>query len=415
MSSKLTPKGMRDFSPKDLYLRNIVISKIQAIFDTYGFRPIQTPSLEYVSTLTAKSGDEVSSQIFVIEGGEYGLRFDLTVPLARYLSADDSPRPFKRCVIDRVWRKEEPQRGRFREFYQADADIVGSSSMRSEIELLNLGLDVCKAFGFNSPRILLNNRKILDAIAASLDLGEKKFKVFRILDKLDKIGPKEVESLLESEIGSKSKELLKLINSGKTNSEKLDFASKISKEGADELRQIVSEIPNVEIDLSLVRGLGYYTGPIFEFKLSDKMGTVLSGGRYDGLLGIYGKDECAVGISVGVERLITLFEENENYSNKNPTKTKIFIASTSDQSYKKSLEIASILRSSGLCIETDISSRSLKKQLEYSNSFGIPIVIIAGDKDLQNDLVTLKDMRNSDERKIKTGEILQCIKSLNLS
>lgn len=414
MSSKLTPKGMRDFSPKDLYLRNIVISKIQAIFDSFGFRPIQTPVLEYVSTLTAKSGDEVSSQIFVIDGGEYGLRFDLTVPLARYLAADDSPRPFKRCAIDRVWRKEEPQRGRFREFYQADADIVGSSSMRSEIELLTLGLEVCKTFGFDSPRILLNNRKILDAIATSLNLGEKKFRVFRILDKLDKIGQKEVESLLEIEIGEKSKELLKLITYGKTNSEKLEFASKISKEGADELSQIVAQIPNVEVDLSLVRGLGYYTGPIFEFKLSDKMGTVLSGGRYDGLLGIYGRDEPAVGISVGVERLITLYEESETLKN-SPTKTKIFIASTSDQSYKKSIEIASLLRSAGLFVETDICSRSLKKQLEYSNSLGIPIVIIAGDKDLQNGVLTLKDMRNSDERKIKIGEILQCIKSLNLS
>lgn len=415
MSSKFTPKGMRDFSPKQMYLRLQVINKIREIFISYGFRPIETPSLEYLSTLKAKAGDEAESQIFIIDGNEYGLRFDLTVPLARYLASDDSPRPFKRFAIDRVWRKEEPQRGRFREFYQADVDIVGSFSMRSEIELLNLGISVCTAFGFNSPRVLLNNRKILDAIAITLNLTpNEKSKVFRILDKLDKVGEAEVRKMLDAVIASRTSDLMEIVTFSGTNSEKILFASKLSPDGAKELEEIANSCPFVEIDFSLVRGLGYYTGPIFEIKLSKGMGTVLSGGRYDGLLGVYGKNDPAVGISVGIERLITLLEENNSLSSP-ISQTQIFIASTSDSSYSGAFRIANELRTNGFNVETDICSRSLKKQLEYSNSLGIPIVIIAGDKDLQLDCVTLKDMRNSSEMKIKTGEILQCIKSLNLS
>ncbi|MDD5340762.1 MAG: ATP phosphoribosyltransferase regulatory subunit, partial [Candidatus ainarchaeum sp.] len=210
MSAKLTPKGMRDIGPEDMFIREEVIEKIRSAFRSCGYRPLETPALEYLDTLRAKAGPEVDKQIFVIDGNEYGLRFDLTVPLARYAASTDAPKPFKRYAIDVVWRKEEPQRGRFREFYQADADIIGSPSMRSEAELLRLAKDLCVAFGFDKPKIMLNNRKILDGVAAKLGVDvAARDEVYRVLDKLDKIGEAEVIRLLKEILGKKSDEVVK--------------------------------------------------------------------------------------------------------------------------------------------------------------------------------------------------------------
>ena len=415
--TKLTPKGMRDFSPKEMYIRQEVIQKIREIFKLYGFRPLETPALEYVDTLKAKAGAEVEKQIFVIEGGEYGLRFDLTVPLARFASSFDEAKPFKRYAIDRVWRKEEPQRGRFREFYQADADIIGSNSMRAEAELLSLGVEVCRSFGFEKPRILINNRKIIDGILDKVGLEKGKnekerSEVCRILDKTDKIGEIEVIKQIEELIGKpKASELAKVIVTKGSNKEKLEMVRSLSEEGVMELEQIIKMCDfDIEVDLALVRGLGYYTGTVYEVKLSEGMGTVLSGGRYDNLLGVYGQGAAAVGISVGIERLVTLLSER-NDSEKSiagkKTDTKVFICSIKPEVYEYSLEIARILRNAGVVCETDLNERKLGKQFEYVNSLGIPFTIVIGEKEKEEKKVTLRDMKKGSEEKMTKEQLLK--------
>ncbi len=406
---KLTPKGMRDIPPADMMLREETMDKIRDIFRSYGYRPLDTPAMEYLTTLQAKAGDEVSKQIFVIEGGEYGLRFDLTVPLARFASATDEPKPFKRYAIDNVWRREEPQRGRFREFYQADVDIVGSSSMRCEAELLSLARDVCSAFGFDKPRIMLNNRKILDGIAKKIGVSEEeKAGVFRVLDKLDKIGEDEVEKLLREILGGKTDEFLSIIRSGADNEKRIELAAKYSEDGASELKQILDLCDfEVEVDLFLVRGLGYYTGPVFEVKLSDDIGTVLAGGRYDNLLGVYGKDDPAVGISVGIERLITLLLERNKASKK--TNTKVFVAAVKSEFYSNAMEVSKKLRESGISCETDLNERNLRKQFDNVNALSIPYVIVLGQKEIESGELTLRDMTSGNEEKMPLEKIIEKI------
>jgi len=411
---KLTPKGMRDIGPEDMFVREEVVGKIRETFQRYGYRPLETPAMEYMETLRAKAGPEVDKQIFMIEGGEYGLRFDLTVPLARYAASTDAPKPFKRYAIDVVWRKEEPQRGRFREFYQADVDIVGSSSMRCEAELLSIADTICKSFGFDKPRILLNNRKILDAIAASLSLeGEAKGEVMRVLDKLDKIGEAEVEKLLIEIMGNeKAKKLLDIIRSKGDNKSKIALASKFSPDGAMELEEILSLCDfDIEVDLFLVRGLGYYTGPVYEIKLSEGIGTVMAGGRYDGLLGIYGQPSPAVGISVGIERLVALIgERKKGEAILKKTDTKVLIAAVKPEFYPYSQAVASRFREAGIPSETDLNERQLRKQFEYANSLSIPFVAVVGEREKQAASVTLRNMKEASELMVAIDEAIEKIR-----
>lgn len=407
---KLTPKGMRDIGPEDMFIREEVMGRIREAFQRYGYRPLETPAMEYLDTLRAKAGPEVDKQIFMIEGGEYGLRFDLTVPFARYAAATDAPKPFKRYAMDVVWRKEEPQRGRFREFYQADVDIVGSASMRCEAELLSIANTICGSFGFKKPRILLNNRKILDGISASLSLeGEAKGEVMRVLDKLDKIGESEVEKLLIEIMGKdKAKKLLDIIRAKGDNKSKLVIARKFSPEGAAELEEILSLCGfDIEIDLFLVRGLGYYTGPVFEIKLSEGIGTVMAGGRYDELLGIYGQPSPAVGISVGIERLVTLIGERKKEKDAlKKTDTKVLVAAVKPEYYIYSLEVASRFREAGIPCETDLNARQLRKQFEYANSLSIPYVAVVGEREKQAGSVTLRNMKEASELMVTLDEAI---------
>jgi histidyl-tRNA synthetase len=407
---KLTPKGMRDILPEDMLVRKQVISKIERIYRKYGFRPMETPALEYLDTLKAKAGEEADKQIFALEGEKLALRFDLTVPLARVTATNTFPRPFKRYAIERVWRREEPQRGRFREFWQADVDIIGSASMRCEAELLAMAREVCAEFGFEKPQILVNNRKILDALSEKLKLGAKKADVFRALDKLDKIGEAEVKNEITDLVGAaKTKELFSLITIKGTNNEKLKAAKKLSEEGATELREIVKLCEyDVEIDLSLVRGLGYYTGPVFEIKLAKGMGTVVAGGRYDNLLGVYGQADPATGISVGIERLITLILERDGKKKK--TYSRVFVASAKPDFYKDAAEIADELRSAGIEVETDLSERNLKKQFDYANALSIPNVAIIGAREIENKKVTLRNMESGKEESLSLKEVIKKLK-----
>jgi len=404
---------MRDIGPEEMFVREEVISKIRTTFQSYGYRPIETPAMEYLETMRAKAGQEVDKQIFVIDGDEYGLRFDLTVPLARFAASADVPKPFKRYAIDVVWRKEEPQRGRFREFYQADADIIGSGSMRCEAELISLARDVCIAFGFDKPKIMLNNRKILDGIAASLGVGgEERAEMFRVLDKLDKIGEEEVEKLLREILGKKADPLIKVIWAKGGNEEKLDIAAKYSEEGVKEMKEILAlcEFP-IEFDLFLVRGLGYYTGPVYEIKLSDDIGTVMAGGRYDNLLGVYGQPSPAVGISVGIERLITLIGEQKKGGTKK-TDTAVFVAAVNPEFYSYASEVAAKLRASSIMAETDLNERNLRKQFDYANSLSIPFVAIVGEREKREKKLTLRDMKSGKEESLKMEDAVERLRSI---
>lgn len=414
MSPKLTPKGMRDIPPEDMFIREEAIERIRRTFQLFGYRPLETPAMEYLDTLRAKAGPEVDKQIFIIEGGEYGLRFDLTVPLARYAAATDAPKPFKRYAIDVVWRKEEPQRGRFREFYQADVDIVGSTSMRCEYELLSIASTICQAFGFPKRRIMLNNRKILDGIAAKLGIeADVRGEVFRVLDKLDKIGEEEIERLLRDILGDKKAgELLKIIRAKGDNKAKIALAKKYNEEGAKELEEILSlcgEKFDVEVDLFLVRGLGYYTGPVFEVKLSEDIGTVMAGGRYDALLGVYGQPAAAVGISVGIERLVTLLAEQKKAIGKK-TDTRVFIACAKPEFYAYSVQVAAEFRKAGFACETDLNERNLRKQFEYANSLSIPFVAIVGEREAKGGAVTLRNMSDGKEESVPLGVAVSRLK-----
>ncbi|MEW6528989.1 MAG: histidine--tRNA ligase [Candidatus Micrarchaeota archaeon] len=424
MLKKLTPKGMRDFLPEEMIIREWVLEKIATIYRLYGFRPLSTPALEYMSTLEAKSGDEILGQIFKLENEEVGLRFDLTVPLARVAATNAIPKPFKRYSISAVWRKEEPQKGRMREFWQADADIIGSKNMRSESELLVLANDAIIALGFDKPLFILNNRKILDALVTRFGVEDKKNMIFRLLDKIDRFGLKKVREDIEKLMEKTNADaLFDVLAVQGTNTEKLAVAKKINEEAAKELEEIIVNAKtadaglNIIIDFFLVRGLEYYTGPIFEIKLSDNIGSVGGGGRYDNLLGFYGQNDYATGISLGIERLIYLIKERENKEQKQETKkrtikktyTRVFVASVKG-CFDQSVKIAGEFRKNGISTEVDLNERSLSKQFDYANALDIEYVAIVGEKEIKENKIRLRNMRSGAEELITLGKAMEKIK-----
>ncbi len=409
MFMKLTPKGMRDFLPEEMIVREEVRGRITGLYRKYGFRPMVTPAMEYLDTLRAKAGEEIDQQIFVLSDEKLAMRFDLTLPLARVAANSDFPRPFKRYYIAPVWRKEEPQKGRFREFYQADADIIGTKSMRAEAELLTMANEICADFGFKKPKIMLNNRKILEELAKKVGFVKQKDDVLRLLDKMDKIGQEAVEEGLRDILGVRADELMEYTANGRSNEEKLESVRKISAEGVSEIEEILSfcDFP-IEIDLSMVRGLGYYTGPVYEIKLSDDIGTVIAGGRYDNLLSIYGREDYATGISVGIERLITLILEKRKSRKK--TYSRVFVACAKQDFYKDSLQLANYFRKNGIAVETDLNGRNLRKQFDYANSLSIQYAIIVGQREIDSGKFTLRNMETGKEESLKKEKITAKLK-----
>ncbi len=414
--TKSTPKGMRDFLPEDMILRKQVFNRIEEIFKRYGYRPLETPAMEYLETLRAKAGEGIEGEIFEIAETtgetEYGLRFDLTVPLARVAANTAEPKPFKRYCISCVWRKEEPQRGRFREFWQADIDVIGCKSMRADAEILSIAREVVLAFGFEKPRVLVNNRKIMSAVIDKLDLGDNVDNILRILDKTDKIGEAAVREKLKKLVGEQAtRNVLDLIKMRGSNEEKLTQIEEVCREGVGELREILSLCKfEIEVDLALVRGLGYYTGPVFEIKLADNIGSIAGGGRYDHLLELYGQKDFATGISFGVERLVTLLNEKKIKSKeKQKTYTKVFVGCVNPELYDYALKIAGELRNAGIPTETDLNNRNLRKQMDYANSLAIPYFIVVGEREFKENKVTLKDMKTGNEDVLGIGEAIRKI------
>jgi histidyl-tRNA synthetase len=391
------PKGMRDFLPDEMQRREWAIDTIKSAYRRFGFVPMETPALETVEVLEKKCGEEIKGQLFRVDGGRLALRFDLTVPLARVASSNTFRKPFKRYCIAPVWRREEPQKGRFREFYQADADIIGCVSVRAEAELIAAACTAISELGFSGATVLLNDRRIISAIAGRL-LSGKEGEVLRILDKREKIGNAAAEELLVAAGAKKdaAKKLLAELAKPSDSAAKLKIAASYSPEAAKDLQEILRLLPEyskgikVELDFSLVRGLDYYTGPIFEIKLSEEIGSVGGGGRYDGLLAMYGQGDSAVGISLGIERLLALMK------GEGMKEAGVFVANVSEEFYDYALKVASQFRAAGIPAQTDLNGRKFGRQMEAAASSCTWIAVI-GEREKKENKVTLRNLETGKE------------------
>ncbi len=404
-----TPAGMRDFLPDEMRLRLWLKSIIEKEFIRYGFQPMDTPALEFMSLLKRKSSDEVVEQIFKIEGEDIGLRFEHTVSLARVVSSHlNLNKPFKRYVIDKVWRNEEPQKGRYREFIQADADIIGVKDMTAEVELLDLAKSVIEKLGFDikKAKFMINHREFLTTISKTWDVEDVNL-AFRIIDKFDKIGYEGVRDLLIDAFGeSKSSRILDSIYIDGDNNDILRYIEKYSKKASEEL-EFICKRSECEIVPYLVRGLSYYTGPVFEIKISDEIGTAIAGGRYDNLLSMFGQGDYAVGISFGFERLYYVLKKTNKIKLENDV---VYVAFTKD-TYDYALSITRNLRNHGINVDMNYSNRSLSKQLEYASSKGYKYTIIVGKREEESKTLTLRNMVSGEQTTINIENVYDILKS----
>ncbi len=440
------PKGTRDFSPAEMMRRTYIFETIKSVFRTYGFAPLETPAMENLSTLLGKYGDEGDKLLFkILNSGDYaaglndeqirtasqicekGLRYDLTVPFARYVvqHQNEISFPFKRYQVQPVWRADRPQKGRYREFYQCDVDVIGSRSLLNEVELIEIVERVFAKLKINVT-LKMNNRKILYGIAEAIGHADKMMDITVAIDKLEKIGLDNVkaelaERGLEQEAIDKLQPILEL--SG-TNAEKLAKlrdvigCSETGCKGIDEMSEIFGyveqlgiELP-IELDLSLARGLNYYTGAIFEVKAMDyAIGSICGGGRYDDLTGIFGlPNTSGVGISFGADRIydvmvgLDLFPEEVNFS------TKVLFVNLGQEEQLASLRIMHSLRDAGIAAEIYPESAKMKKQMEYANRRMIPFVVIIGGNELQEQKATVKNMRTGEQTAVAFGEVCDFLK-----
>jgi len=414
-------KGTRDFLPEEMILRQQVLEKIKYVFEIFGFQPLETPALEAWEVLSAKGagGPEILKETYNFEdfgGRRVGLRFDLTVPLARVIASNPNLNlPFKRYQIQNVWRYGDITKDRFREFLQADIDIVGSETMLADAEIIACVISVLTELGFKDFTVRLNNRKILSALAKYAGVPENKvIDTFRIIDKLTKIGEEGIKKELLTKISkaATTKILEIIVNKKESVLEELEKLVE-DKEGFEELKQIISYLkqmkvePKFEIDLSLARGLDYYTGPIFEVFAEEGIGSIAGGGRYDKMIGLFsGKNIPATGISFGIERMIEVMKERKIFEVKK-SNVKVFVIAVNDKVRDKVLKIVQILRNNSISVDFDLRLRSLSKQLDYANSLGIPNVIIVGEKELKNNSVKLKKMDTGKEISLKIDDMVK--------
>ena len=433
-----SPKGTRDFTPEEMILREFVMSRIKKVFESYGFDSIETSVFEDLEVLNAKSGEEVSKQIFKIEtekDRKLGLRFDLTVPMARFLANNPQlPKPFKRYAIAPVWRYEEPQAGRMRQFYQADIDICGSSSMEADVECIACALDCLKILGFKNLRVRLNDRKVLEGfiefikkkIPAEVKIEFSDLPIFRAIDKLGKIGIDGVRKELEK-IGLRPRqieELLKIIKVKGTFPEGLERLKKllqgisVGMDGLKELEQIfeLSKFYGISSllvpDFSMARGLDYYTGPIFEIEVESekKIGSIAGGGRYDNLIELLGgRFTPATGISLGIERVIEIMKE-EKMVDLAKTRVKVFVANVNEKVKPDAVKIAQDLRKVGINCQVDLMGRNLSKQLQFVDEMKIPFALILGEREIKSKKFKLRDMENKKELELSLEEIIKKLK-----
>lgn len=413
-------KGTRDFLPEEALIRQTIINKMKSVFERFGFLPLETPALESWEILSAKGtgGEEILKEAYVFEdkgGRKIGLKYDQTVPLARVIASNPNlTLPFKRYQIQNAWRYGDVAKDRFREFLQADIDIVGSDSMLADAEIISCVISTLSELGFKKFTVRINNRKILSALVKYAGVPEEKFlDVFRTIDKLIKIGESGVEKeLIEKGISKEaSKKILEFIKISDENA--LEKAEKLvkDKQGIEELKQIIYYLkkmkvePKFRVDLSLARGLDYYTGPTFEVFAEEGVGSLAGGGRYDKMIGLFlGRDIPATGISFGIERIIEVMKERKMIKAEK-SNVKIFVVAVNDKVRDKVLEIVQMLREKSIATDYDLRFRSLSKQLEYVDSLGIPFAAIVGEKELKEDSIKLRNMKTGKEKLIKTSEI----------
>ncbi|MEH1007043.1 histidine--tRNA ligase [Winogradskyella sp. ECml5-4] len=453
------PKGTRDFNAEDVAKRSYIMETIKAQFQIFGFQPIETPSFENSETLMGKYGDEGDRLIFkILNSGEFlkkisdedykskseailtskisekALRYDLTVPFARYVvqHQNDIEFPFKRYQIQPVWRADRPQKGRFREFYQCDADVVGSKSLFQEVEFVQLYDAVFSALKLEGVTIKINNRKILSGIAEVIGAQDKLIDFTVALDKLDKIGEEKVKDEMRSkgisEDGiSKLQPLFTLKGDFGNQIESLKSilnTSEIGLKGIEELEFINTAISNLELktaklqlDVTLARGLNYYTGAIFEVSAPEgvKMGSIGGGGRYDDLTGIFGlKDMSGVGISFGLDRIYLVLEELGLFPSTITESTKVLFINFGDEEALFSLNAVTKLRQANVKAElfpdAAVSGKQMKKQMNYANRRNIPFVVLVGEEEVKAKLFTLKNMDSGAQNKLSFDELLEVLK-----
>jgi len=446
------PKGTRDFSPIEMAKRNYIFDTIRQVYHLYGFEQIETPAMENLSTLMGKYGDEGDKLLFKIQNsGDYfanitdeellsrnatklaskfcekGLRYDLTVPFARYvvLHRSELQMPFKRFQIQPVWRADRPQKGRYREFYQCDADIVGSDSLLNEVELMQIVDEVFSRFGVRVC-IKINNRKILSGIAEVLGEADKIVDITVAIDKLDKVGLDNVNAEL-AEKGVKPESIEKLrpiIELSGTNKEKLQVIrqflaeSEVGLKGVEESEYILNMLDalnlknQLELDLTLARGLNYYTGAIFEVKALDvQIGSITGGGRYDNLTGVFGMPGLSgVGISFGADRIFDVLNQLDLYPKESFNGTQLLFVNFGEKEATYTLPLLAKVRNAGIRAEIYPDSSKMKKQMGYANSKNIPFVAIIGEDEMAKSSIMLKDMEKGDQLAVTIDELIEKIK-----
>lgn len=452
MSKPSIPKGMRDFGPEEMAKRNYIFSIIRQVYATYGFSCIETPAMETLASLMGKYGEEGDRLLFkVLNSGDFlsaagcceqlsemspaavaskicekGLRYDLTVPFARYVAMhrNELSFPFKRYQIQPVWRADRPQKGRYREFYQCDADIIGSDSLLNEVELLCIINDVFAKLGI-AVKILLNNRKVLTGIAEVVGCADRLVDITVAIDKQDKIGSEKVFAELTSKGFSSDeiarlKPLLLLNGDNRTKLSRLEehlSTSEVGLKGIEELRYVLDRIEKLPIqselvvDISLARGLSYYTGAILEVKAKNvEIGSITGGGRYDNLTGIFGFDGMSgVGISFGADRIYDVMSQLDLFPKDLSMGAQILFINFGEEFADFVLSVISRLRAAGIRCSYYTDPAKLKKQMNYANDLAVPYVAVVGEEEYAKKCVALKNMATGEQQLLSVGELLSIL------
>jgi histidyl-tRNA synthetase len=456
MDKPTLPKGTRDFGPSVMAKRQFILESIKSVFKKFGFQPLETPAMENLTTLTGKYGDEGDQLLFkILNSGDYlknadpeklktqdsrlitssisekGLRYDLTVPFARFvvMNRHEIAFPFKRYQVQPVWRADRPQKGRYREFYQCDADVVGTNSLVCEAEIILMIKEAMGNLGVNDFTIKINHRGVLNGIADLIGASGKETDLFVAIDKLDKMSEEKVREELQAKgfASDKLDILFTILNTSGNNSEKLTFLSNqfssvaSGKKGVDDLNEVWallksfdSSDANVELDIALARGLSYYTGCIFEVKINNvSIGSVSGGGRYDNLTASFGDKEnlSGVGFSFGIDRLYDAMEELNLFPKEAQVSSKILICHFDEASMQYGLKVLSEFRKGGIASEIYPDQTKLKKQLDYANKKLIPFTIVIGDNEIKTGALAFKNMESGAQENLTTSQIIQKLSS----
>ena len=436
--SKVEPRtlpGFMELLPNDQIKFNSLVDKIRKSYEKFGFLPLDTPIIEMADVLLAKAGGETEKQIYRFNKGEtdLALRFDLTVPLAKYVCEynNDISFPFKRYQIGKVYRGERPQKGRYREFYQCDIDIIGDGelSIVNDAEMPSVIYTTIKEFGYDNFTIRINNRKLLNGLFAELSLEEQSVEIMRIIDKLEKIGKDNVVKCLQ-DLNVADEKIEKILNfieiDGETDEklqklENLNFTNELFLQGLTELKEVVKYVrlfgvpdTNFKVDLTIARGLDYYTGTVYETFLNDyrELGSVCSGGRYDNLAEFYtDKKMPGVGVSIGLTRLFSKLSELNILKEKDESISKVLVVSMTDD-ISRALEVATKIREEGINTDVYLENKKIKAKFKYADKLKIPYVAVIGEEEEKNGTVSLKNMETGEQEEMSIEKMIEVLKNI---